>query len=235
MRRLAEVARHLESEPAARAHRADQVVQQVEVVGHPLEGGVRDEYVDRALRPPGAQVRLDEGQSARARVAVAVFVASLADHLRGAVDADDVGVGPAVRERRGQVAGATAQVDDVGRCGRRHPRQQVHERTPALVGEAQILLRVPLHRHLSSILMSRHCVGIGLLMSRDLVSIILTTRAPLRSEFARPRQVHPDWSIPIGRSRKRRSHAGRGRPPGGRLGAANDPTSTCARSRCSAA
>ena len=65
------------------------------------------------------------------------------DHLGGAVDALDVGGGPAAGEGAGEFAGAAAEVGDAERGGRVDLRDQFEERAAALVGEGRVLLGVP--------------------------------------------------------------------------------------------
>ena len=93
--------------------RATRRGQQLEVAGHPLEGGVGDEHVDRGsprCRPSRAGRRPRRRGPARRRGPPR----SSRGWSRGRIAA----LRPAVGEQRGQVAGAAAEVDD-GRAGRR--------------------------------------------------------------------------------------------------------------------
>ena len=93
------VGRHLERQPAAGSHGADQGGQQVEVVGQPLQRGAGQDDVHLLGRAPGAQVRLDELQAPGHGP-----LGGGRDHLRGGVDARDDGAGPALQDGGGAVA-----------------------------------------------------------------------------------------------------------------------------------
>ncbi len=53
------------------------------------------------------------------------------------------GVGPALRQGEGQVAGPATEVDHPARLLGTNPRQQVEERTAAVIGEGQVDVGIP--------------------------------------------------------------------------------------------
>ncbi len=143
---LVEVAGDLEREPPAGLHAGHEVRKEPEVAGDPLEGGVGDEDVHPGRgrgSGPVAQVGDVEGDPV-------VGGAGLRDHLGAGVQAVDRGVGPAVGEEGGQVAGAAAEVDDGAGVGGRDPGDQLDERPAALVGVGEVAVGVPAVGHGSS-------------------------------------------------------------------------------------
>jgi hypothetical protein len=107
VRGLAEVAGDLDGEPAAGSEQAGEPVEERQVVGHPLQGGVADEHVDGRLWRPRAQV--GEGVADAVR---AVLGLRSRDHLGRVVDALDAGRRPALGELPGERPGPAAEVGD---------------------------------------------------------------------------------------------------------------------------
>ena len=118
------------------------------------------------------------------------------DHLGRAVQTEYVGVGPPVRERRGQVAGTATQIDHMARRRRWDTGQEVPERTPPFVGESQVLLRVPFQSAPLKYL------DVEITVQREILDVKRLAVDNLDGE-----------TYEGGR------YAGRGRPPGVRLGA----------------
>jgi hypothetical protein len=117
------------------------------MTGDPVQRGVGDEYVDWLLGAPGSDVAFDECDSVGDRVLL-----SVGDHLRRAVDAEDLRSCPSVGEQPRQRAGTATEIDDVrrisGPCTRRlDASKKLDERPAAFVAVPDILLRVPGDAH----------------------------------------------------------------------------------------
>ena len=97
--------------------------QQVEVAGHPLQGRVGDQHVDRSLgRPPSRAGRRPRTRSGDRSPRAFAIISGLESRPMTSAS------GPAVGEQRGEVAGAAAEVDD-GRAGRRRRSGRAARRT----------------------------------------------------------------------------------------------------------
>ena len=122
--RLAEVAGHLEGQPAARARPV------------PTRAGSRSRW-------PGThcsvafETRTSTGSASPVDPVAQVGhlerhgrrgLPRRGDHLGAGVETGDVRVGPAFDEQGGQVAGPAAEVDDRGRAVGAHPRDELDER-----------------------------------------------------------------------------------------------------------
>jgi hypothetical protein len=115
--------------------------QQVEVLGHPLQGRVGDQHVDR--RAQRERVRLGPLTQVADLPPDAVDLARGRDHLGTAVDAGDLRAPPPLGQQRGEGAGTAAEVDDDPRALGGHPGEQVDERPAALVGVREVAVGVP--------------------------------------------------------------------------------------------
>ena len=132
--------------------------------GHPLQGRVADDHVDRLVRLPVPEVT-DAGRRTRS---VGVLWRPL-DHLGRGVDAGDRRARPALRPaRRSAGPGRSPGRPPVAGAVGADPGDQVEERSGPLVGELQVRLWIP-DRHRSprsldiKILtgLSDHRVGFG--------------------------------------------------------------------------
>src|SRR3954470_9777948 len=102
--------------------------------GHPLQGGIGHHDIGVGPRCPGSNV---------ADVRVDTAFAGSVHHLRRAVPRLDDGIRPALGEGDGEIARTAAEVHHPARLFGAHPRQQVEERTAAMVGEGQVDIRIP--------------------------------------------------------------------------------------------
>lgn len=108
------------------------------MAGKPVEGGVREDKVVEPVRLCG------EGGKVRVTpVGVEAGGASAFEHVGGAIEAGERGVGPAGGEGGGTVAGAAAEVDDVLRGGEGDLRDEVAARAGAFFGELEIRSWLP--------------------------------------------------------------------------------------------
>jgi hypothetical protein len=135
---LVEVAGHLEGEHAARGQRLDKAGEQAHMVRHPLQGGAAQQHVHRLFRLPLTKVTLTELEPPRHR-----FGLGLDDHLGGAVDPHELGMGPAVQQLLGGGTRPAAQVHHPPWIRMAHPGDQFPKRPLAFVAEAEVLLRIP--------------------------------------------------------------------------------------------
>ncbi len=126
--------------PASEAF--DEPREQRLVARHPLQGGRREQHVDRPFRIPFAEVGLTELQSTRNGLA-----AGVSDHLGRVVDPDHMGVRPALEQLGGSGPRAAAQVDDLPGVGMHDTSQQFSERSLPFVLVPEILLGVPARGH----------------------------------------------------------------------------------------
>src|SRR5438128_1789504 len=101
------------------------------MVGDPLEGGVGEGEV--VVRIAGGCGPLhDIGGDP---VPIGMRRSSFGDHIGGVVEAGDLGVGPALGEDFGAVAGTAPEVDDTAGCGKFDAGGEVAAGTGALFGE----------------------------------------------------------------------------------------------------
>lgn len=142
---VVEVGRHLEGELTARSQEADELGEEVGVVGDPLVGGVREHQVEalgavveRADEFDVGQVALDEPEARRRGRR-----GGDAEHACGAVDPDGLGGADPLVESGGDLPRAAAQVDHPTAGHRIEEGEQVVGRAGALVVELLVDRRVP--------------------------------------------------------------------------------------------
>src|SRR5262249_14416603 len=157
VRRLVEVTRDLEGQPAVGGQPVRPADQQLTMAGHPLQHRVGDDHVGQALRFPVPYIVEHERQSrsmARRdgpgprgrrgpRGTYRSELAGLLDHLGRAVHAAYRGRGPSLREQGGQVSWAATHVDHVTGKLSSDPGEQVEERPCALASKPKVKGRVP--------------------------------------------------------------------------------------------
>ena len=138
---------YLQSERASVGEVVEQSVDDVEVVGHPLEHRVGDHQVDRPVRRP-----LRDVGGVVVGMRIGVVADRAIDHLRRIVDAQDLRRRPACPKVLGEMTRSATQVDHRQRVGR-DLCDEVEKRTRTDVSELQIACRVP-HNHDSTLTVS---------------------------------------------------------------------------------
>ena len=132
----AEVARHLEGEPAAGASAPTRPRQQVKMLGHPLQGRVGHDHVHRLRRVASREVADGEAQPARAGAGASSIISGEVSSPRTSASGQR-SASVAVR-----LPGPQPEVDDCGGslAGTRASRST---KGGPLVGVAEVLRRVP--------------------------------------------------------------------------------------------
>lgn len=113
MRRLIQVVGHLESENAATPQQTQEPRQQGGVIGQLLQDGVREDEIDLFGRLPSRDVRHLEAYGGKARP-------RRLDHGGRRIDPEQRGRRKAACQKRGRIAGAAAEIDDIGGGGERN-------------------------------------------------------------------------------------------------------------------
>ena len=128
--------RRLHRQAPAGGQQRPQARDQLAVVGQPLDHRVAVEQRRRRVRPPVAEVAVlpahPRGGGPRPF-----------QHLRRVVHAGHRGARPALGQQPGHVAAAATEVVDVLRLHERDPPHQVQGGPQPVVGELQVLRRVP--------------------------------------------------------------------------------------------
>jgi hypothetical protein len=112
MARLVVVPGQLEGEPAVVGEPIGPPREQLQVMRHPLEHGIRDDHVDRRFGPPVPHVFDPEAQAPRPSSSCCRDALGGRDHVRRRVDPQHIGVGPALRQGGGQLAWAAPEIDN---------------------------------------------------------------------------------------------------------------------------
>jgi hypothetical protein len=140
MRREIVVARHLHREDAVRRDQIEKARHQALVIADPLQRGIGKHKVVGLGWRPGSDVGRDEidaGMIAPRRV----------EHVGRGIEPGDRRLGPALAQQPGAVARAATEIDDPPRCREIEACEEVERRPRPLVGEAQVLRRIPtVHR-----------------------------------------------------------------------------------------
>src|SRR5258705_2120844 len=106
------------------------------MVGDPLQGGIDIDEIRRSGRTPRANVSLLPGNSRK-------FAASIGEHFRRGIDANDLGLGEGIGEDPGQVAGAGAEIIDCGVSKLGDAREKIEARAKADISVSKVSLRLP--------------------------------------------------------------------------------------------
>src|SRR6266404_4484640 len=101
------------------------------MVGDPLQGGIGIDEIRRSGRTPRANVNLLPGNSRK-------FTASLDEHFRRGIDANDLGLGKGIGEDPGQVAGAAAEIIKWGVCRLGDAREEIEARAKADISVSKV-------------------------------------------------------------------------------------------------
>ena len=139
-RRLLGVVGHLHGQHAASGQRRQQPPQHRGMVGNPLKDGVGEQQVSALLRAPIGEIGLGE-------FAIGKPFARLTQHVGRGVEADHPRLRITLHQKRGGIAGPTAEIDHAARRLKRHLRQQIARWPRALVLEFEVLAGTPIVGH----------------------------------------------------------------------------------------